>query len=126
MRPRSKGTFTPCTLPARSPALRGQLPLPPCMPHYHNLRSPWHAHLHASFSPVCRLCLPPSHHPGSSPPLLTNPNQAPPQVAAVHLFHEAFSVENDMLTPTFKLKRPQAQARFQDVLADMYSKLPEV
>ncbi|GAB4820224.1 hypothetical protein N2152v2_007270 [Parachlorella kessleri] len=48
------------------------------------------------------------------------------QVAAVHLFHEAFSVENDMLTPTFKLKRPQAQARFQDVLADMYSKLPEV
>jgi long-chain acyl-CoA synthetase len=47
-------------------------------------------------------------------------------VAAIHLAPEPFAVENDMMTPTFKLKRPQAQARYQDVLADMYSKLPEM
>lgn len=48
------------------------------------------------------------------------------QVAAIHLHPEPFSVENEMMTPTFKLKRPQAQARFQEVITDMYSKLPEM
>ncbi|CAK4672493.1 unnamed protein product [Aphanomyces euteiches] len=31
----------------------------------------------------------------------------------IHLHHEAFSVENDLATPTFKLKRPQLKAYFQ-------------
>jgi long-subunit acyl-CoA synthetase (AMP-forming) len=32
-------------------------------------------------------------------------------VADIHLTTEAFTVENDLLTPTFKLKRPQARVR---------------
>ncbi|GFR46921.1 hypothetical protein Agub_g8568 [Astrephomene gubernaculifera] len=46
------------------------------------------------------------------------------QVHSVHLHPEPFSVENGLLTPTFKLKRPQAKARFQDELDAMYSQLP--
>jgi len=34
-----------------------------------------------------------------------------------------FSVENDLLTPTFKLKRPQAQKAFANELAEMYKDL---
>lgn len=41
----------------------------------------------------------------------------------MHLAHEPFSVDNDMLTPTFKLKRPQAQKAFSDVFEAMYRKL---
>jgi hypothetical protein len=37
-------------------------------------------------------------------------------VASVHLHPEPFSVENTMMTPTFKLKRPQAQAAFQEAI----------
>ena len=48
------------------------------------------------------------------------------QVAAVHLHHEPFSVDNGLMTPTFKLKRPQAQAAFQEVITEMYSRLPNV
>jgi long-chain acyl-CoA synthetase len=47
------------------------------------------------------------------------------QVAAVHLHPEPFSVENGLMTPTFKVKRPQAQAAFQDAIADMYGRLPQ-
>jgi long-chain acyl-CoA synthetase len=46
------------------------------------------------------------------------------QVAAVALAPEPFSVENNMMTPTFKLKRPQALAAFQDKIAAMYAQLP--
>ena len=38
------------------------------------------------------------------------------QVTAVTLVEEAFSVENGLLTPTMKLKRPQAKTKFQDAI----------
>jgi hypothetical protein len=56
---------------------------------------------------------------GSPPP--TPPT--PPQVACLHLAPEPFTVENNMLTPTFKLKRPQAKAAYQQQLDDMYAQL---
>lgn len=46
------------------------------------------------------------------------------QISAIHLHPEPFTVENGMMTPTFKLKRPQAQTFFQQALDEMYSKLP--
>ena len=52
------------------------------------------------------------------------PAHPPPQVAAIHLTPEPFSVENGMLTPTFKLKRQQAQAAFQPAIDEMYARLP--
>jgi long-subunit acyl-CoA synthetase (AMP-forming) len=48
-----------------------------------------------------------------------------PQVAAVHLVSEPFSVENGLMTPTFKIKRPQAKAAFQEAIAAMYARLKE-
>jgi len=45
------------------------------------------------------------------------------QVAAVHLTPDLFSVENGMMTPTFKLKRPQASAEFKSAIATMYQQL---
>jgi long-chain acyl-CoA synthetase len=45
------------------------------------------------------------------------------QVAAVHLTPDLFSVENGMMTPTFKLKRPQASAAFKADIAAMYQQL---
>ncbi|BDA42483.1 Long-chain-fatty-acid-CoA ligase 1 [Coccomyxa sp. Obi] len=44
------------------------------------------------------------------------------QVAAITLVAEQFSVENDLLTPTFKLKRPQAKAAFKEAIDRMYAK----
>lgn len=44
---------------------------------------------------------------------------------AIHLHHEPFSVENDILTPTFKLKRPQAKKYFQAQIDAMYQILIE-
>ena len=45
------------------------------------------------------------------------------QVHAVHLVPEPFSVDNGLLTPSFKLKRPQAKAAFQRELDAMYLRL---
>ena len=45
------------------------------------------------------------------------------QVHAVHLTPEAFSVDNGLLTPSFKLKRPQAKAAFTDEIAALYRAL---
>ena len=45
------------------------------------------------------------------------------QAAAVLLVHEPFSVDNGLLTPTFKLKRPQAQKAFEADIEAMYQKL---
>lgn len=47
------------------------------------------------------------------------------QIAAVHLHPEPFSVENDLQTPTFKLKRPQARERFAQAIDEMYKSLPK-
>ena len=45
------------------------------------------------------------------------------QVAAIHLTPEPFAVENDLLTPTFKLKRPQAKKAFLKAIELMYKTL---
>jgi long-chain acyl-CoA synthetase len=44
-------------------------------------------------------------------------------VKAVHLEPEAFSVEADLMTPSFKLKRPQLQKRYQTEIDAMYKAL---
>eukprot|EP01099_Mayorella_cantabrigiensis_P002536 TRINITY_DN2103_c0_g1_i2.p1 TRINITY_DN2103_c0_g1~~TRINITY_DN2103_c0_g1_i2.p1 ORF type:complete len:666 (+),score=164.43 TRINITY_DN2103_c0_g1_i2:48-2000(+) len=42
---------------------------------------------------------------------------------AFHLSPELFSVENDLLTPTFKLKRPQAKAKYLEEIRKMYQQI---
>ncbi|GAB4822406.1 hypothetical protein N2152v2_009452 [Parachlorella kessleri] len=44
-------------------------------------------------------------------------------VKAVYLESELFSVENELLTPTFKLKRPQLQKKYQGEIDAMYAAL---
>uniref|UniRef100_A0A0D9XP15 Long-chain-fatty-acid--CoA ligase n=1 Tax=Leersia perrieri TaxID=77586 RepID=A0A0D9XP15_9ORYZ len=44
---------------------------------------------------------------------------------AVTLVAEPFTLENGLLTPTFKVKRPQAKAYFEKEIADMYAQLRE-
>jgi long-chain acyl-CoA synthetase len=46
------------------------------------------------------------------------------QVAAIHLHPQLFTVDNGLLTPTFKVKRPQAKAAFQAAIEAMYAGLP--
>jgi len=41
----------------------------------------------------------------------------------IHLHGELFSVENGLMTPTFKLKRPQAREAFQKQIVEMYNSL---
>ncbi len=40
------------------------------------------------------------------------------------LFAEGFTVENGLLTPTFKLKRPAARARFMEKFSELYATIP--
>jgi long-chain acyl-CoA synthetase len=42
-------------------------------------------------------------------------------VRAVHVHPELFTVENDLLTPTLKLKRHQASKHFKIPLDQMYA-----
>ncbi|MCE3050038.1 Long chain acyl-CoA synthetase 7 peroxisomal [Datura stramonium] len=42
---------------------------------------------------------------------------------AVTLIVEPFTIENGLLTPTFKIKRPQAKAYFVKAISDMYNEL---
>ncbi|KAF0715243.1 hypothetical protein As57867_003481, partial [Aphanomyces stellatus] len=44
-------------------------------------------------------------------------------VKDIYVHSELFSVENDLLTPTFKLKRPQLKACFQPRIDDLYAGL---
>ncbi|KAF9618831.1 hypothetical protein IFM89_002699 [Coptis chinensis] len=44
-------------------------------------------------------------------------------VKAVTLVLEPFTLENGLLTPTFKIKRPQAKAYFAKAISDMYAEL---
>jgi long-chain acyl-CoA synthetase len=45
------------------------------------------------------------------------------QVKDIFLSPEQFTVENDLLTPTLKSKRPKLKEHFKQQLADMYSRL---
>ncbi|KAF6019133.1 ACSL5 [Bugula neritina] len=45
------------------------------------------------------------------------------QVRDIHMVAEAFTVENNLLTPTFKLKRVESRTKYKDVIAEMYSKM---
>lgn len=47
------------------------------------------------------------------------------QVQAIHVIPEQFTVENGMLTPTFKIKRNIVKEKYQAVLDAMYANLPE-
>jgi long-chain acyl-CoA synthetase len=44
-------------------------------------------------------------------------------VANIHLFPELFSLENGLLTPTFKNKRPYLRKKFQSSIDEMYAEL---
>ena len=44
-------------------------------------------------------------------------------VKAVHLDAEPWTVDNELLTPTMKLKRPQAKKRYQAQIAAMYNRI---
>ncbi|KAL3100109.1 hypothetical protein niasHS_000720 [Heterodera schachtii] len=45
------------------------------------------------------------------------------QAKDIHLYAELFTVENELLTPTMKSKRPQLKAHFKDELCKMYEQL---
>lgn len=47
------------------------------------------------------------------------------KVRAIHIDTQAFSIENNLLTPTFKLKRAQAKIYYQKELDRMYAELSE-
>nr|BAC43213.1 putative long-chain-fatty-acid--CoA ligase [Arabidopsis thaliana] len=42
---------------------------------------------------------------------------------AVTLVPEPFTLENGLLTPTFKIKRPQAKAYFAEAISKMYAEI---
>uniref|UniRef100_A0A0N4ZFK3 Long-chain-fatty-acid--CoA ligase n=1 Tax=Parastrongyloides trichosuri TaxID=131310 RepID=A0A0N4ZFK3_PARTI len=44
------------------------------------------------------------------------------QVKAVHIDPNPFTVENGLLTPTLKSKRPQLKAQYNDIIKEMYKK----
>ena len=41
-------------------------------------------------------------------------------VNKLHLFPEAFSTDNDLMKPSYKLKRPQLKSTFASLIATMY------
>lgn len=45
------------------------------------------------------------------------------QAKALYLESEPFAVENDLLTPTFKVKRPQAKKHYEAKITELYEAL---
>jgi len=45
-------------------------------------------------------------------------------IKGFHLEHDQFSVENDLLTPTMKLKRPQLKEKYLPILKNLYDTMP--
>ena len=43
------------------------------------------------------------------------------KIKAVHLWPEAFSIENNLITPTFKIKRNIAKETFKEAITAMYA-----
>ncbi|KAI7108105.1 hypothetical protein KC352_g36637, partial [Hortaea werneckii] len=46
-------------------------------------------------------------------------------VRNVRLMLEPFSIDNDLLTPTLKLKRPQTAKKYRDVIDEMYAEIEQ-
>ena len=44
-------------------------------------------------------------------------------IKKVHLTAEEFTVDNDLITPSFKLKRPQLKKQFKQTIDKMYKDL---
>jgi len=44
-------------------------------------------------------------------------------VKAIHLDHMPFDMERDLITPTFKMKRPQLLKYYKDIIEDLYKSL---
>ena len=43
------------------------------------------------------------------------------KIKDIHFFAEPFSVENNLITPTFKIKRNIAKVTFKDAIEKMYA-----
>lgn len=60
----------------------------------------------------------PHHHHHQPPHALSLPQ-------AVYLESEPFSLQNNLLTPTQKLKRMEARERYQAIIDELYGKLEQ-
>lgn len=58
----------------------------------------------------------------TSPPPPPHPLSSP---QAVYLESEPFSLQNNLLTPTQKLKRMEARERYQAIIDELYGKLDQ-
>ena len=64
------------------------------------------------------------------PNLILRPSTLKPSIAQgfeiiknIHLDTEQFTVQNDLMTPSFKLKRAPLQKKYQAVIEQMYAEL---
>jgi long-chain acyl-CoA synthetase len=48
------------------------------------------------------------------------------QVKALHIHHELMSVENGLLTPTFKAKRTDVEKAFKTHIRQMYAEIAKL